>query len=294
MEKEKLVSALQLDIEARKTKGSSYAQTAKIAGCSPATITQLMANSLDGISVKMLRKIASELGVRLENTWDIVATPVLNSIKKSCDEAKENSRMIGIIAATGQGKTTALRLYEQKNANTYYVLCNVLMSRITFLKAIAKAIGVVDSGSSIELLNRITSRLNSTETPLLILDDFGKVKDSVYQMLQLIYDECEGTAGIVVAGVPYLKEYIKKKTDTGKFCFPELSRRIAYWQVVKPISKAVVGSIAQYNGIIDPSAVEYIQKTATNMGQLKEIIISAKKVAENITIETLQIVTNHE
>ena len=175
MEKEKLVLALQSDIAERQAKGSSYAQTAKIAGCSPATITQLMKNILDGISVKMLRKIAAELNVKIANSWDIVATPVLNSIKKSCDEAKENSRMIGVIAATGQGKTTALRLYEQKNANTYYVLCNVLMSRITFLKAIAKAIGIVDSGSSIELLNRITTRLNGTESPLLILDDFGKV-----------------------------------------------------------------------------------------------------------------------
>ena len=269
--------------------GMSQNKTAEKFGISAAAMSNIMNGIEENLAEKTLRELAAKLNIR-PNTWEILKTPQMQTIHNVCNEAKEFSRFLAIVSETGQGKTTALTVYERQNPNTYYVLCDVLMTQASFLKSIAKSMGIVQQGSKADLLERITSKLKSQEKPLLILDDCGKVADRIYQMLQLIYDQCKGSVGIIIAGVPYMQKYIKGKKERDSFCFPELFRRIAYWKKINGIDGNTIAEIAIMHGINDPDCIKFLKKYVENIGNLEEWITNAKRNAKDNPI-TLEILT---
>lgn len=202
-------------------------------------------------------------------------------------------RCLAIVGGTGQGKTTSLEFYKSKNeTNCFYVHCNVLMNKNDFLTEILLAMGEETSGKVIEKLKRICKVLVRTENAILILDDFGKVKDSIFQMLQLIYDETKDRAGIVIAGTEYLKKYVEKMCSKDKLGFREMNRRIGLWKELNNLSQKEAKSIAKNRGISDLNGLNYIARICTNLGTLKELLTNAERLANGneITFDTLRLV----
>lgn len=294
MEKSTMIEAIAAEIRKYITAtGMSQNKTAEKFGISAAAMSNIMNGIEENLAEKTLRELASKLNIR-PNTWEILKTPQMQTMHNVCNEAKDFSRFLAIVSETGQGKTTALTVYERQNPNTYYILCDVLMTQASFLKSITKSMGIVQQGTKGELLERITSMLKKQDKPLLILDDCGKVADKIYQMLQLIYDQCKGSLGIIIAGVPYMQKYIKGKKERDSFCFPELFRRIAYWKKINSIDGNTIAEIAKMHAINDPDCIKFLKKYVENIGNLEEWITNAKRTAKEnpITLEILSRASN--
>jgi plasmid maintenance system antidote protein VapI len=195
-------------------------------GCAPSTVSDGIIKGKATVSTEKWLEFYSKLKL---NTWNILKTPNQVKIENICDDARENHRFMAISDFTGAGKTTALTYYSREKTNSFYVLAISAMSQSDFLDAILEGMVIEMKGSRLKKINAICEKLNSLESPLLIIDDFGKLNDNCYRTLQIIYDKTEFYAGIVIAGTEHLKKYITDKAASKVNGFTELKRRIAYW-----------------------------------------------------------------
>jgi DNA transposition AAA+ family ATPase len=197
--------------------------------------------------------------------------------------AQTYSRFLALTGATGNGKTHALKLYARRNANAYYVLCDSEMSKKRFMQAILQAIGVRpdDAGTNNgEMLAAIVRKLNSDNSPLLILDDAGKLNDSMLRVIQIIYDRTENHAGLVIAGTEYLAESVEKKARRNVMGFRELRRRVAYWESLEGISAEDVKSICEKNEVTDEGVIKYLVSNCHDFGTIRNMITNLKAMAK--------------
>lgn len=279
MEKQQIVQAIK-DYQART--GNSQNRTAKMIGVSPAHLSNILAGPSKWklVSKEMWNRV-HKFFARDVDEWPIFQTKNFNTIINLCLDAQSNSRMLAISAYTGAGKTTALEHYSKSKPNAYYVLGNFMMGKKDFVMAIQKALGIEQGSKIIDMIGAIINRLNQMDNPVLIIDDAGKLRDSNFRILQIIYDETERKAGLVLGGTEYLKEYIDKMSQKNKMGFRELRRRIGYWQALYPITPNMVAEICGHHGISDKNAMRFIAREATNYGALRELITNAKRISEN-------------
>lgn len=275
-QREKIQDAIETALKA----GTSQNVLAKKIGISASIVINIRRNEWETISDRMENKIAAYFKIQMEDQWPLHNTWNLKAISRVCDEARTRSRFLGIAAYTGAGKTKALMHYAHTTPNTYYVLCTVIMSRKSFLFAVMRAMGLNESGSITHVTNRIISRLNGVDKPLLIIDDAGKLSHGIYRVIQLLYDQTEHRAGMVIAGTEFLKEEIDKQASYNRMGFRELQRRVAYWQPLQRPSGKIVTEICAHHGITDENAVSYIMEHCQDYGTLSNMVINAKHAAE--------------
>ncbi len=270
--KKRFVEKLQLT-------GISQNQAAKQINVSAALISNLINEKWDLISEAAWLLFANFVSWHTDR-WQIRESRNLKVILDSCNDARENNRLLAVSGFTGAGKTTALKYYSNQTPNTYYVLCTVVMGRKDFLTAIQRALGIETEGSIYNRVADIVDRLAKDNLPLLILDDAGKLNDVNLRLIQVIYDQLEFRAGIMLSGTEYMRNYIVKMANKDKMGFKELRRRIAYWQKLFRPTFSFVRNVCDDYGISDEHAINFIYREAGgNYGSLREMISNALRAA---------------
>lgn len=285
------------ELENRLNSGISANKLAAQLGINAGTLSNVRQGKTELVSDTMWRKIAAGLQLQLSDgsgfEWQIFTTKGYETITALCADAHRQRRMLAVYGETGQGKTTALRQYAANHSgHTGYVLCDVLMTQSDFLNECLRAFGISAEGTRRQKVQRLTGHMRNNGS-LLILDDLGKVSDSIYRIIQLIYDQTEGYAGIVVAGVTKMKNYLERGREQDKLGFRELYRRVGYWQAVPPLSARAIAGICEHYGIVQSAALAFINKVVSCMGTLKEVIANAKRAQEltgspEITLDLLK------
>ncbi|WP_315814067.1 AAA family ATPase [Paraflavitalea speifideaquila] len=200
-------------------KGVSQRVAATKIGVSDATINNVLTGKWNVISEEMWRKIWNAVGTGnkepLFNTADHLA------IKKLCSTARKNRLMIGLTGDTGMGKTRSLESIK-RGRNTFYIVYKKTMNARQFLCTILKELGIVFEGNKYDMVNRIAEELNVLTSPLLIIDEAGKLPHTVMQYLHDLRDYTINNCGIVLAGMPYFEENLKnmpgsKRKDVQSF-----------------------------------------------------------------------------
>lgn len=269
--------------------GLSQRKLAKQLSISEAQLSNIRNRQWGKVSDSMWNKLRAALGMGGAE-WKLIQTNNFALIHEVCSEAQSNNQMVGIVGAPGFGKTKALQAYARQNSNVGYVLCDFLMTQKVFLEAVANSFGIDTGGTRIEIMERICSRMNEAGNALLILDDLGKVNDRIYKIIQLFFDRTEGNAGIVVAGVHSLRNYLEKCAHRDKVGFRELLSRIEYWQELGGPQRSEVKGLCDMYGIQDKDAVRYITRVSGNFRILRSLITNARRAAggEHITLDLLE------
>lgn len=274
-----MLGAVQEYVRDRIRTAGSQNEAARQLGLSGAHIINFRDGNWDKISTRQLNQIAAMAGV---DSWRDCQTTNLTIAISLLTQAQQYSRLLALVGFTGSGKTHALRLYARKTPQAYYVLADSEMNKKRFLTAILQACGVRPDDAGVttgEMLDSITRKLNGEEQPLLIIDDAGKLSDSLMRIIQIMYDRTEGRAGIVIAGTEYLKESIDAKARRNKMGFRELKRRVAYWEEMSGITQADVRAVCQANGVDDKSAWTYFYANVSDYGTLRNMIQNAIDLA---------------
>lgn len=245
---------------------------------SEATISKIRnGKGYEQISERMFRRVASYLGI---DKWVSVETDNLSNIFNLCKTARREGCMRGVVGYTGAGKTTAFKMFQKQNNGVYYLLCKESMSKREFARAIAEVLGITDEGTTYSLIRKIAAKLRGSKQakPLLILDDAGKMNDKKLAIVQEIYDEADGAAGIVLGGVSYLYDNLAKAAKLNKKGMPELNRRVGGWLVLDQAqnspSRAEVSAICQANGVSTEDINQFVKANFANFGDLREAIIN--------------------
>ena len=282
---ENLKSQLQAAIERILTDDvSSQNQLAAQIGISPATIIAVRKGDWQSVSAKMLNRLRAFFNI---DSWQIRSTTNFQKITSACKDAADNRRMIAIAGYSGAGKTTALRHYARSNAESFYMLGTVLMTKKSFMKSLQQSLGLQEASNIQEAMDSVVGRLNQCNTGLLIIDDAGKLSETILRLIQVIYDRTEYQAGIVLAGTEYLKQVIDKNASRNKNGFRELKRRIAFWQPMYRPTASIIETICKDYDITSEHSIRYIFENTHDYGTLRNLIQNAIQARDikNIDID---------
>ncbi|MEO6456541.1 MAG: AAA family ATPase [Ginsengibacter sp.] len=233
-------------------KGISKNELATQSGVSSATLSKIEHQKWEDIDDKLWRKIWNKVN---ENTTpDIIETKAFIECKRACEAARKNHFMIGLVADTGIGKTTALTSYSLRK-NVFYVPYDKTMKPKQFFAALIREMGIAFEGSINAMVNRIADELNVLTNPLLIIDEAGKIPHTMILFLHVLRDKTIKNCGIVLGGMPYFKSNLIKFSNKEKEGYAEFLRRINMWQTLEGLSRAEINFICQEHGITDAETI---------------------------------------
>lgn len=240
----------------------------------------------------MWEKVSEDLWRKLKTrfcptTWKIYQTANFRAIQKMCTHAQKDSITECISDYTGAGKTVALKSYGAANPNAFYVQADQLMSNKEFIREIQRALGMSVEGTAREMLMAVVATLEKIESPVLLIDEADKLKDSCLMSLKVLYDRLENRCGFVTAGTEVLKNKIHKLALKDKLGYREFKRRFANY--ARPLRRfdtknnairEEIAYICNDQGIEDASQIEKIIELADNYGSLYNLIKDFQKLNE--------------
>ncbi|WP_456101003.1 AAA family ATPase [Phocaeicola plebeius] len=251
-------------------KGLSKAAFAVKCGVSEATLSFIENGKWQSVSDEMIQKIKSFIDQGMIDTiyqsFDFVDT------FRACDKARKYRLMVGITADTGMGKTTALRTYSRQK-NVYYVSYDKTMRAAQFFVELLKELSVSFSGSLNEMMNRAAEELNRKESPLLIIDECGKLTHSMILYLQVLRDKTLSNCGIILAGMPYFKSNLQKFATREKEGYAEFLRRVNVWHTYIGLQAKEIEEICRLNGITDKEKIRELKRNKRFGDLMNEIYL---------------------
>ncbi|WP_295714181.1 AAA family ATPase [Mucilaginibacter sp.] len=230
-----------------KVKGISKNELATQLNISASTLSSIENENWKSIDQKMWQKIWNKVG-RI-NDLKIFHTKDFKAVEDLCTFSRNNFFMTGLIADTGMGKTTALTSYSHRTKETFYVSYDKTMKPRQFFAALLKEMSIQFDGSINEMVNRIADELNVMESPLVIIDEAGKITHTMIVYLQVLKDKTPLSCGYVLAGMPYFKTNLIKFANKQKEGYAEFYRRVNLWHELEGLSGNDIVFICTESGI---------------------------------------------
>lgn len=239
-----------------KERGLSKSSFAFKCGISDATITALMKDRWETLSKEMCLRIWNFMNCDKFN--DLYQNTDFVSTIKACDMARKYRFMVGVTADTGMGKTTALRTYARQK-NVFYVSYDKTMNASQFFVSLLRELALPFTSTLNDMMTFAVDKLNRLETPLLIIDEAGKLTHAMILYLQVLRDRTCGNCGIVLAGMPYFKANLQKNAAREKEGYAEFLRRINIWHSFVGLQPKEVEEVCSLHGITDKDKIRELR-----------------------------------
>ena len=284
---EKLKTEITAKLDTFVERIGSQNRAAQMLGVSAAYLSSIRSGKWEKIADKTWRLLGKQL---LSRDWKLVRTANFDTIQATCLDCQDNGLTRFITGYSGAGKTTALRHYAREARDVIYVHCLDGTTRKQFLRDVLTAMGVEYEGNERQLLDRVRREFLAMEAPLLILDDAGKLPLRLLQKVQQVYDLTrsetgEGNLGIILAGVDYAYDNLKKWALRERAGAPELRRRIGYNQQLSRPSKKEVSAVASKNGIEEDGVINDLWRHCKDFGSLAEAIRNIQRLPDDADIQ---------
>lgn len=261
-----------------KEKGISKADFAVKSGISDATLSNLEAERWEKLSNPMLLRIWNFCN---RNSVDnLFSTTDFVSTFKICEKARKYHFMVGLVADTGMGKTTAISAYSRRK-NVFYVCYDKTMNPRQFFLALLRELAYPFESNLNEMINRAADELNKLENPLVIIDEAGKLNQTMILYLHVLRDKTAGNCGIILAGMPYFKDNMMKFASKEKEGYAEFFRRINLWHTFVGLQPKEVEEICRSNGIEDNIRIKELRRHK-RFGDLMNEIYLEKVMKEEL------------
>ncbi len=229
-----------------KLKSISKNELATQLDISATTLSNIENENWKNIDQRMWQRIWNKVG-RI-NQLELFTTKDYTATQNACHFARNNALMVGLIADTGMGKTTALLSYSHRK-NTFYIKFDKTMRPRQFFAALLKEMGIAFEGNINEMVNRIADELNVMDNPLVIIDEAGKITHTMILYLQDLKDNTHLNCGYVLAGMPYFKSNLIKLSNKQKEGYAEFYRRINLWQTLEGLTRDEIKAICNQYGV---------------------------------------------
>ncbi|MES2732863.1 MAG: AAA family ATPase [Bacteroidota bacterium] len=234
-------------------KGISKNDLAKKTGVSAGTLSFIETGKWESVSPEMKLRIWN--AVKPMN-WQLVPTANYSAVISTCEDARNRRRMLALVGSEGSGKTTALQSYYRNNRNVYYVSYDITMTSRHFLAVICREMGIQYVGSPNEMMSLIADELNSKPNALLIIDEADKMNNKMFMYLHVLRNKTMSNAGILLAGVEYLRNSLEKAVLRKKQGMAEFYSRVMAWQTLQSPTKAEIKEVCIQNGLTNTDKVK--------------------------------------
>lgn len=146
-------------------------------------------NALKDASWLILAKHFNLMG---DQSWQIAETHTFRTMQTYLESSKKHGLFRVLCDHASYGKTFATRYFVENNkGSVFYVDCSEYPTKNQFIEDLASQLGLSKTGTYDKLWREITDKLLLMEKPLLILDEFGDVQDSVITLLKSLYNKAD-------------------------------------------------------------------------------------------------------
>lgn len=265
--KKSIVEALRGYIE---QKGGQNKAAASIKGVSAATVSQMLNGNWELISEEMWRKVKRAVGMS-DKLWATAETITYKQIHLLLEAAQEESRVMSLTAPAGSGKTYAARMYEANHRDVYLLTCDEFWSKNDFVEELLRAMGERSDGmTKRERMMMACSKLAKKDSPLIVLDEFDKLSDTVWFFFITLYNKLEDQCGIVLLSTDYIEKRIRTGLKWQKKGYPEIWSRLGSKCVgLSRCGYDDIRMLCEYNGVRDDAKIEDIVRSSE--GDLRRV-----------------------
>ena len=239
-------------------------------GISDSTLCNLEKGNWEVLSNTILLRIWNF--VNRDNVANLYNSSDFVSAFQLCEKARKYHFMVGLTADTGMGKTTTLTAYSRQK-NVFYVCYDKTMNPRQFFVTLLRELSYPFDGNLNEMINRAAEILNEVDAPLLIIDEAGKLNQTMILYLHVLRDKTKDNCGIILAGMPYFKVNIQHYADQEKEGYAEFLRRINIWQAFEGLSAKEITEICRLNGIEDPDKIKELKRKRRYGDLMNEIYL---------------------
>ena len=239
---------------ARLSKLSSQNRVANRVGVSSATISQIINNNWRLIKPEMWRKIKVRL--KLDLNWNTAPTAMFRDLTLFLDTAKNNQSTVSFSHQAGTGKSHLYNHYQRVVPNVIYIEGTKTMSKKTYIKKLLVNAGQDAIGTTEELMEQFIDHVSELEQPLIIIDQFDKLKENTFDLFMDFYNELYGHCGFVISGVKALEKRILMGVQRNKIGYEEIwSRMDRKFIKLYATTREDVKLIFEANGVSDKLAI---------------------------------------
>lgn len=230
---------------------------------SSATLSKMLSGDWELISDDMWRNVAAQLG-HDSRAWSLARTRASERMMFLLHNAKDDSLTVAVTGDAGCGKTESIRTFARSQRNVYHLCCSEYWNRRTFMAKLLQTMGVDYMGNSVsEMMDEIIDTLKRTEHPLVVLDEADKLSDAVLYFFISLYNQLEGSCGIVLCATSYLEKRIRRGIRLKKKGYEEIYSRIGRKFVkLQVVNGEDVEAVCKANGINDTATIRRITEDA--------------------------------
>ena len=177
-------------------------------------------------------EVASAIGYSLavddSGKWVTANTVVYRVVTGVLDYAKGQSTCSVVCDEAGIGKSYTVNEYARLHSHVYVIEGDKCPTKSAFVRELARKTGVSGKGSADVVLERAIDAINlvARHQPLIVLDEAGDFKDSVFQCFKRLINGTQYRAGVVLIGANALKRNIDRGVDGDKRAFAEVFSRL--------------------------------------------------------------------
>lgn len=216
-------------LENRNNFEGSERQFAKKWGMNDGVWSRIQKGQLDGVLAdKHWINIARELGVGVhERNWKTARTAVFTQIESEIVFCQDHSKSMVFVDECEIGKTHAVKYLSRQLRNCFYIDASQAKSREQFVRKLARAVGIDQSGRCADIKEDVKYYLKVISRPLVIIDEAGDLSDSALLELKEFWNATEGTCGWYLLGADGLRAKIEKGIKNRKVGYRELFSRFS-------------------------------------------------------------------
>lgn len=274
------------EIKNRRPHFASQSQMAKSLGIAPAQMTRLLKGEVSRVlSDENFLRIANELDVDLRGyDWQTAKTPTFQKIYKQLEVCQSQSISAMLIDDAGVGKTHAAKVYTKEHKNAAYIDCSQVKTKQLLVREIARRFGLTSTGRYADVYRGLVFYLNTSDTPLIVLDEAGDLAYPAFLELKALWNATEGLTGWYMMGADGLRAKVERNINNLKVGYAEIFRRFGErFQNITPQGKEELAEfkrrqlslVAKANGM--PEVQKLYAKTAGSLTRLKIEFLKLKR-----------------
>ena len=196
----------------RENYGGNDGDYAKKLNIKPSILSRLKKGELEKIiSDTQWLLIANELGVKLkDDNWKIARTVVYSNIEDNLNVCKEAGLSMILVDDCGIGKTLCAKQITKNMKNAFYIDCSQAKTKQSFIRLLAKTLGVDNTGKYIDVKTAIKTYLIYLDKPLIVLDEAGDLDYNAFLELKELWNAVPRECGWYMMGADGLRAKIDR------------------------------------------------------------------------------------
>ena len=157
----------------------------------------------------------------------VAETAVYKEIRDNLNFCKQYSKSMILVDDCGIGKTFCAKHILKSIPNSFYVDCSQAKTKMTFVRALAKKVGLGSNGKYVDIKANLIDYLNLLPSPLVVIDEAGDLDYTAFLDLKELWNGTENQCGWYMMGAEGLRNKINLGIKRNKVGYREIFSRFS-------------------------------------------------------------------